>query len=105
MDSYGNDDGQQGPRTQEQVNNMRSFLMDKSRRGNIPDVDAKCFMENTSYRNFFIASDFTQNHRAKKPYDQPKVNHKFRATSAYKNDYGSDMHQKATFGKFLIETI
>ena len=61
----------------------------------------KCFLENTSYRNFIIGtSDFSGEHIAAMRSNQegkaqtvkPKVSHKFRASSAYKQDYGSDLH-------------
>ena len=79
--------------------------MEQGQVGNNPKVAANCFIDSTSYREYFIGSDFTQKLVAIRPYDQPKGGHEFRASSAYKYDFGSDLHNAAASGKQLIETI
>ena len=62
-------------------------------------------MASTSYRNNFISSGYAQKNVAIRPYDQPSVNQKFRASSAYDYDIGSALHTQAASGNILIETI
>lgn len=83
---------------------MRDYILDHAQ-GINRKVPAKCFLDNTSYRSFFVGPDFTRKHVAMKPYDQPNLSHKFRAASAYRYDYGSDLHKKGTTGKQLIDTM
>lgn len=105
QDSYGKDREKKGPVFQAEVNDMRDYIADHALWGNHVRVPVRSFIDNTSYRSFFMGPDFTQKHVAMRPHDQPNVNHKFRASSAYRYDYGSDLHKQLTHGKNLLESI
>ena len=94
-----------GPQFQEQINNMKNYIKNHAQDGQNPRFAAKCFIDSTSYKSYFVGPDIIQKFTAIKPYDQPNVNGKFRAASAYKYDFGNDFHTKESTGKQLINAL